>query len=96
MKKPTGELGHKDLLSIYKSNFAQMPLSQENMYVFWSDSITMVHEWNHFIFMQIDNPRWPPEAVTKNRTNTKMTISQEPLDQIDPPFCQNVSCMKPF
>ena len=78
IKKSTAELGHSDLLSIYKSSFAQMPISQENMNVFWSDSITVVPEWNHFIFMQIDNPRWPPRAVTKNSTNTKMTISQEP------------------
>ena len=77
-KKSTAELGHRDLLSVYKSNFAQMPISQENMYVFWSDSITMVPELNHFIFMQIDNPRWPPGAITKNSTNKKMTISQEP------------------
>ena len=55
-----------------------MPVSQENMNVFWSDWITMVPEWNHFIFMQIDNPRWQPGVVTKNSTNTKMTISQEP------------------
>ena len=73
-----------------------MPISQENMNVFWSDSITMVPECNHFIFMQIDNPRWVPGAVTKNSTNTKMTISSEPLDEIDPTLCQNVSCMKPF
>ena len=26
----------------------------------------------------------------------KMTISQEPLVEIDPALCQNVSCMKPF
>ena len=26
-----------------------MPISQENMNVFWSDSITMVPEWNTFI-----------------------------------------------
>ena len=73
-----------------------MPISQENMNVFWSDSITMVAEWNHFMFMQIDNPRWLPGAVTIKSTNTKMTISQEPLDEIDPSLCQNVSCMKPF
>ena len=76
-KKSTAELGHSDLLSVYKSNFAQMPISQENMNVFWSDSITMVPERNHFIFMQINNPRWP-SGITKNGTNTKMTISQEP------------------
>ena len=55
----------------------------------------MVPEWNHFIYMQIDNPRWPPRAVTKN-SGTKITISQEPLDEIDPLLCQNVSCMKTF
>ena len=73
-----------------------MPISQENMNIFWSDLITMVPEWNHLIFMQIDNPRWPPGAVTKNSTNTKLTISQEPLDEIGPALCQNVSCMKLF
>ena len=63
---------------------------------FWSDSKIMVPEWNHFIFMQIDNPRWPPGAVTKNSIITKMTISQEPLVEIDATLCQNVSCMKPI
>ena len=56
VKKNKAELGHSDLLSIYTSNFAQMPTSQEKMNVFWSDSITMVPKWNYFIFMQIDNP----------------------------------------
>ena len=45
--------------------------------------------------MQIDYPRWPSGAVTKNSINTKM-ISQEPLVEIDPTLCQNVSGMKPF
>ena len=48
------------------------------------------------IFMQIDYPRWPSGAVTKNSINTKMTISQEPLVEIDPTLCQNVPCMKLF
>ena len=56
----------------------------------------MVREWNYFIFMQIDYPRWPPGTVTKNSINTTMTISQAPLVEIDPTLCQNVSCMKPF
>ena len=73
-----------------------MPISQENMNVFGSDSITMVPESNHLIFMQIDHPRWPPGAITKNSTNMKMTISQEALDEIDPTLYQKVSCMKPF
>ena len=63
-----------------------MSVSQENMNVFWSDSFTMVAEWNQFMFMQIDNLRWLPGAVTKNSINTKMTMSQEPLDEIDPSF----------
>ena len=54
----------------------------------------MVPEWNFFIFMGIDYPRWLPGTVTKNSINTKMTISQDPLVEIDPPLCQNVSCMK--
>ena len=73
-KKSTAELGHSDLFSVCKSSFAQMPISQENMNVFWSDSITMVAEYNHFMLMQIDNPRWLPGAVTKNSINTKITI----------------------
>ena len=66
------------------------------MNVFWSDLITMVSKWNHFIFMQFDYPGWPPGAVTKNSMNMKMTISQEPLVEIDPPLCQNISSMKPL
>ena len=57
-KKSTAELGHSDILSVYKSSFAQMPISLENMTVFWSDLITMVPEWNHFIFMQIDYQKY--------------------------------------
>ena len=66
------------------------------MNVFWSDSITMAPEWNHFILLQIDNPRCPPGAITKISTNRNMTISQEPLDEIDPTLCENVSCFKLF
>ena len=62
----------------------------------WSDSSTVVPEWNHFIFMQMDSPRWPPEIVTRNSISMKMTISQEPLVEIDPTLCQSVYCMKPF
>ena len=46
--------------------------------------------------MQNDYPRWPSGVVTKNSINMKMTISQEPLVEIDPTLCQNISCMKPF
>ena len=73
-----------------------MPISQENMNVFCSDLITVVPEWNYFIFMQIDYPRWLPGAITEKSINTKKTIFQEPLVEIDPTLCQNVSCMKPF
>ena len=66
------------------------------MNVFCSDLITMVPEWNYFIFMQIDCPRWRPGTVTKNSINRKVTISQDPLVEIDPTLCQNVSCMKPL
>ena len=66
------------------------------MNAFCSDLITMVPEWNYFIFMQIDYPRWPPGTITKISINTKMTISQDPLVKIDPTLCQNVSCMKPL
>ena len=41
-KKSTVELGHSDLLSVNTSNFAQMPISQENINVFWSDLIIIV------------------------------------------------------
>ena len=41
-KKNTAELVHSDLLSVYKFNFARMPIFRKNMNVFWSDSITMV------------------------------------------------------
>ena len=58
------------------------------MNVFLSDFITMVPKWNYFIFMQIDYPRWPPGTVTKNSINMKMTISQDPLVEIDPIFWQ--------
>ena len=64
------------------------------MNVFCSDLITMVPERNYFIFMQIDYPRWPPGTVTKKSINMKMTVSQDPLFEIDPTLCQNVSCMK--
>ena len=41
-KKITAELGHIDLLSVNTSNFARMPISQENINVFWSDLIIIV------------------------------------------------------
>ena len=66
------------------------------MNVFCSDLITMVPKWNYSIFMQIDYPRCPPETVAKNSINTKMTISQDPLVEIDPTLCQKVSCMNPL
>ena len=47
-KKITAELGHSDLFGIYKSSFAQMPISKENMNVNWSDLITMFPEKNPF------------------------------------------------
>ena len=85
-----------------------MPIFQDSMNVFWSDLITMVPEWNHFIFMQIDYPRWPPGSLNGTISYLckltiqdghqgpllkimKMTISQEPLVEIDPALCQNVS-----
>ena len=66
------------------------------MNVFCSDLITMVPKWNYFIFMQIDYLGWPPGTVTKNCINTKMTIFQDPLVEIDPSLCQNVSCLNPL
>ena len=54
----------------------------------------MVPKWNYFIFMQIDYPRCPPGTVTKNSINTKMTISQDPLVEVDPTLCQNVFLYK--
>ena len=35
-------------------------------------------------------------TVTKNSINTKMTISQEPLVEIDPTLFHDISNMKPF
>ena len=64
------------------------------MNVFWTDLITIVPESNYYIFMQIYYSRWPPGGVTKNSIRTKMTISQEPLVEIDPTLYQHVSCMK--
>ena len=71
-----------------------MPISQENTKVVWPDSITMVPERNYFIFKQVDNRKWPRGAITKNSIRTKMTISQEPLVEIDSTLCQNISCFK--
>ena len=78
MEKKPQQNSYSDLLCVYKSNFAQIPISRENVNVFCSDLITMVPKWNYMyfiFFMQIDYPRWPPGAVTKNSINTKMTIS---------------------
>ena len=86
IKKQTAEC-HSDLLCVCKSNFAQMPISRENVNVFCSDLITMVPKWNNFIFMQIDYSRWPPGTVTEDSINTKMTIPQDPLVEIDPKLC---------
>ena len=36
-QKKTAEYSHGDLLCVYKSNFAQMPISRENMNGFCSD-----------------------------------------------------------
>ena len=58
------------------------------MNVFCSDLFTMVPEWNYFIFVQIDYPRWPPGNVTKNSINTKMTISENPLVETVSTLCQ--------
>ena len=73
-----------------------MPMSRENAIAICSDLITMIPEWNYFIFMLIKYPRWPPGTVTKNSINTKMTVSQDPLVEISPTLCQNVSCVKPL
>ena len=51
---------------------------------------------NYFKFVQIGYSRWPSGAVTNNSINTKITISQELLVEIDPTLCQTVSCIKPF
>ena len=47
-KKNNAEIGHSDLLSVYKSNFVQMPISRENMKLFWFALIKMVPELNCF------------------------------------------------
>ena len=66
------------------------------MNVFCSDFISVVPKWTYFIFMQIDYPRWPPGTVNEKSINTKMTISQDPLEEIYPSLCQSVSCMNPL
>ena len=65
LKQSTAELDHGDLLSVYRSSFAQMPISRENMNVYCSDLIGMVLELNFFKKMQIDYPRWRLGVVTK-------------------------------
>ena len=74
-RKKTAELGHSVLFSVYKSNFPQMPIPEENMNAFWSDLITKVPESNYFKLMQIDYSRWPPGTVTKNSICISRTIS---------------------
>ena len=58
------------------SNFAQMPIFQE---------------LNYFKFMQMNYHRRPPSDVSKKDIKMKTSISQEPLNEIDPSLCQNVS-----
>ena len=41
-KKSATAFDHSDLHSVYPSNFAQMPISQENINVFWSHLIIIV------------------------------------------------------
>ena len=55
---------------------------------FFSDLITMLPKWNYVIFMQIDYPRWSTGIVSKNSIHTKVTITQDPLVEIDPALCQ--------
>ena len=55
-----------------------MPVSQENMNVFWSDLIKMVPKLNYFKFMQLDYPRWLLDDVTSiHSINLKMTIAYD-------------------
>ena len=48
--------------------------------------------------MQIGYSRWPPEAVTKNNKNSKMTMSQDFLfvNEVKLTLCQNDPCMRLF
>ena len=64
-----------------------MPISQENMNVFWSDSVTIVPEWNHFIFIQLTIQDGHQEPLLKIAQTWKWQYLI---------LCQNVSCMKPF
>ena len=60
-KKSIAKLDHSDLLSVYKSDSALMPISRENMNV-----LVRFLELNIFKFRQMDHPRWPQRVVTKN------------------------------
>ena len=84
LKESTAELGHSDLLSVCKSSFAQMPISQENMNVFFVRFDHNCPGMELFQILQMGYPRWPPGAITKNSINLKTTISHEPLVEIDP------------
>ena len=92
-KKFTTEIDYSDLLSHYKSDFAQMPMSPQNKNILWSDLIKMVPELNFLKFKQTDYPSWLPWAFIRNSIHMKMTISQEPLIEIDPTYCQNNNCI---
>ena len=73
-----------------------MLISQENTNAVWPDLVTMVPESNYFVFMQTDYQDGRQGPLLKKSIHTKMTISQEPLIEIDPTLCQNVSCLKLF
>ena len=57
----------------------------------------MVPEWNHFIHMQIDHPKWPSGAVTKNSINTlKWQYLKNYWLKLIKLCARTFSCMKPF
>ena len=74
IKKSRAELGHTDLLSVYKSSFTQMPISQENMNVFWSDSITM-HTCH--ISRREEKTHGITEFLTASRRETKTSRKEK-------------------
>ena len=94
--KSTAEFGHSDILSVHKSSLSQMPNSKENMNIFWSDSNTMVPKWNYVVFFCRKTIQDGRQDHYLKYLNPKMTITQEPLVEIDPNVCQTVCYMKLF
>ena len=59
------ELGHYDLLPIYVTYFAKMPISHETLNRIKSHSIKMNSKWRRYKFLLLGNSTWVSVAVTK-------------------------------